>query len=78
LGLSGIWLVVTDSHFSFFKNLAKENNAKIALVKMISYPAGIGLGESIIMDAVSRKYDMYKFDKILDCLDYQLDRLLIS
>ena len=46
-------------------NIAKQNNSKITLVKVISYPAGIGLGESIIMDAVSREYDLYKFDKIL-------------
>jgi len=34
------------------------------LVKVVRYPAGIGLGTSIIMDAVSREYDLYKFDKI--------------
>ena len=45
-------------------NIAKQNNAKITLVKVVSYPAGIGLGESLIMDAVSREYDLYKFDKI--------------
>ena len=45
-------------------NIAKQNNAKITLVKVVSYPAGIGLGESLIMDAVIRKYDLYKFDKI--------------
>jgi len=46
-------------------NIAKQNSAKITLVKAISYPAGIGLDESIIMDMVSREYDMHKFDKIL-------------
>jgi len=46
-------------------NIAKQNNAKITLVKVVSYPAGIGLGESLIMDAVSREYDLYKFDKVL-------------
>ena len=46
-------------------NIAKQNNVKITLVKVVSYPAGIGLGESLIMDAVSREYDLYKFDKVL-------------
>jgi nucleotide-binding universal stress UspA family protein len=57
-----------DIFYKAFKNalnIAKQNSAKITLVKSINYPAGIGLDESIIMDMVSREYDVYKFDKIL-------------
>jgi len=57
----------SDVFFKAFQNtlnIAKQNDAKITLVKVISYPAGIGLDESLIVDAVSRKYDTYKFDQI--------------
>jgi len=58
----------SDIFFKAFKNalnIAKQNNAKITLVKVVSYPAGIGFDESLIVDAVSREYEMYKFDNIL-------------
>lgn len=57
----------SDVFFKAFQNtlnIAKQNDAKITLVKVISYPAGIGLDESLIVDAVSREYDTYKFDQI--------------
>ena len=46
-------------------NIAKQNNSVLSLVKVISYPAGIGMDESLMVDLVSREYDMYQFDKIL-------------
>lgn len=50
-------------------NIAKQNNSLLSLVKVISYPAGIGMDESLMVDLVSREYDMYKFDKILPRLE---------
>lgn len=46
-------------------NIAKQNNSLLSLVKVISYPAGIGMDESLMVDLVSREYDMYQFDKTL-------------
>ena len=46
-------------------NIAKQNNAKITLVKVINYPAGLGLDVMTSVDMASREYDLYKFDKIL-------------
>lgn len=54
--------------FKYALKIAKQNDAKITLVKVIRYPAGIGLDESIIADAVSREYDIYEFDKTLSNL----------
>jgi len=45
-------------------NIAKQNNSKITLVKVISYPAGLGFDMISSVDIVSREYEMYKFDKI--------------
>ena len=50
-------------------NIAKQNNSRLSLVKVISYPAGIGLDESLMVDLVSREYDMHQFDKILPQLE---------
>lgn len=46
-------------------NVAKQNNALLSLVKVISYPAGIGMDSSLLIDATMREYDLYKFEKIL-------------
>ncbi|MCV0409638.1 universal stress protein [Nitrosopumilus sp.] len=46
-------------------NVAKQNNALLSLVKVIHYPAGIGLDTFLVMDMVSREYDLSKFDKIV-------------
>ncbi len=46
-------------------NIAKQNNSLLSLVKVISYPAGIGMDESLIIDLVSREYDTHQFDNIL-------------
>ncbi|WP_371503837.1 universal stress protein [Nitrosopumilus adriaticus] len=46
-------------------NIAKQNSSLLSLVKVISYPAGIGMDESLMVDLVSREYDMHQFDKIL-------------
>jgi len=45
-------------------NIAKQNNAKITLVKVISYPAGMGLDIMTSVDMVSREYDLNKFEQI--------------
>lgn len=50
-------------------NIAKQNNSLLSLVKVISYPAGIGLDESLMVDWMSREYDMHQFDKILPRLE---------
>ena len=50
-------------------NIAKQNNSLLSLVKVISYPAGIGMDESLMVDLVSREYDMHQFDKILPQLE---------
>ena len=50
-------------------NIAKQNNSLLSLVKVISYPAGIGIDESLMVDLVSREYDVYQFDKILPRLE---------
>lgn len=52
-------------------NIAKQNNSLLSLVKVISYPAGIGLDESLLVDFVSREYDMHQFDKILPQLQQE-------
>jgi nucleotide-binding universal stress UspA family protein len=52
-------------------NIAKQNNALLSLVKAINYPAGIGMDESLMVDLVSREYDMYQFDKILPRLQQE-------
>ena len=44
-------------------NIAKQNDAKVTLVKVINYPAGLGLDVMTAVDAVSREYDMHKFDE---------------
>ena len=46
-------------------NIAKQNNAVLSLVKVIHYPAGMGLDTFLVMDMVSREYDLSKFDKIV-------------
>lgn len=46
-------------------NVAKQNNALLSLVKVIPYPAGMGMDMTAVMDMVSREYDLYNFDKIL-------------
>ena len=46
-------------------NVAKQNNALLSLVKVIPYPAGIGMDMTMVMDMVSREYDLHNFDKIL-------------
>jgi len=46
-------------------NIAKQNKALLSLVKVIHYPAGIGLDTFLVMDMVSREYDLSKFDKIV-------------
>ncbi len=51
--------------------IAKQNNSLLSLIKVISYPAGIGLDESIMVDFVSREYDMHQFDKILPRLQQE-------
>ena len=45
-------------------NIAKQNDSKITLVKVIHYPAGLGLDVMTAVDTVSREYDMHKFDEI--------------
>lgn len=52
-------------------NIAKQNNALLSLVKVISYPAGIGMDGSLMVDLVSREYDMHQFDKILPRLQQE-------
>jgi len=57
-----------DIFYRAFKNalnVAKQNNALLSLVKVVSYPTGIGMDMSIVIDMVSREYDLYQFDKIL-------------
>lgn len=57
-----------DVFYRAFQNalsIAKQNNSLLSLVKVINYPAGIGMDESLMVDLVSREYDMYQFDKIL-------------
>ena len=57
----------SDVFFKAFQNalnIAKQNNAKITLVKVINYPAGLGLDVMTSVDMISREYDLYKFDKI--------------
>lgn len=49
-------------------NIARQNSSLLSLVKVISYPAGIGMDESLMVDLVSREYDMHQFDKILSRL----------
>jgi len=46
-------------------NIARQNDAKVTLVKVIRYPAGLGLDVMTAVDAVSREYDMHKFDQIV-------------
>ena len=45
-------------------NIAKQNDVKITLVKVISYPVGLGFDVMTAADMISREYDLYKFDKI--------------
>lgn len=46
-------------------NIARQNSSLLSLVKVISYPVGIGMDESLMVDWVSREYDVHQFDKIL-------------
>jgi len=46
-------------------NVAKENNAQLSLVKVISYPAGIRMDISMMIDMVTREYDLYNFSNEL-------------
>jgi len=67
----------SEVFFRAFKNalnIAKQNNSKITLVKVISYPAGLGLDVMTSVDVVSREYDMYKFDKML--VDLQKEAMI--
>ena len=46
-----------DVFFRAFQNalnIAKQNNSLLSLVKVISYPAGIGMDELLVADLVSR------------------------
>ncbi|MBI1662591.1 MAG: universal stress protein [Nitrosopumilus sp.] len=57
-----------DVFFRAFQNalnIAKQNNSLLSLVKVISYPAGIGMDELLVVDLVSREYDLDEFDKML-------------
>ena len=57
-----------DVFFRAFQNalnIAKQNNSLLSLVKVISYPAGIGMDELLVADLVSREYDLDEFDKML-------------
>ena len=57
-----------DVFYRAFKsalNIAKQNDSLLSLVKVISYPAGIGMDESLLVDLVSREYDVSEFDKLL-------------
>lgn len=67
--------------FRAFKNaltIAKQNNSLLSLVKVISYPAGIGMDESLIVDLVSREYDVQEFDKFLPMLQKEADSAKIK
>ena len=54
-------------------NIARENNALLSLVKVVAYPAGIGIDELMVLDLASREYDMFQFDKILPRLHVDAD-----
>ena len=45
-------------------NIARQNDAKITLVKVIHYPAGMGLDIMTSVDMVSREYDLLKFEQL--------------
>jgi nucleotide-binding universal stress UspA family protein len=62
---------VFNRAFESALNIAKQNNSLLSLVKAINYPAGIGMDESLMVDLVSREYDMYQFDKILPRLQQE-------
>ena len=58
----------TDASYRAFKkalDMAKQNHAKITLVKTISYTEGMGLDMSVVMDAASSEYNIREFGKIL-------------
>jgi len=57
-------------------NVAKQNNALLSLVKVVPYPAGIGMDMTLVMDMVSREYDLHNFDKILPNL--QKDAIVVK
>ena len=60
-----------DVFYRAFKSslsIAKQNNSLLSLVKVINYPVGIGMDESLIVDLVSREYDVHEFDKLLPIL----------
>ena len=70
-----------DVFYRTFKtalNIAKENNSLLSLVKVISYPAGIGMDESLVVDLVSREFDMRQFDEILPRLEKEANSVNVK
>lgn len=57
-----------DVFFKAFQNalnIAKQNDATITVVKVVSYPMGLGLDVMTAVDAVSREYEIHKFEQIM-------------
>jgi len=46
-------------------DMARQNHAKITLVKTISYTEGMGLDMSVVINAASSEYNIREFGKIL-------------
>lgn len=57
--------------FNHAVNIAKQNNARITVVKVIDYRAGLGIDMMMAADMLSREYDLHKFDVILAGLQKQ-------
>ncbi|AJM93102.1 universal stress protein [Nitrosopumilus piranensis] len=51
--------------------IAKQNNARITVVKVIDYRAGLGIDMMMAADILSRECDLHKFDGILTGLQKQ-------
>lgn len=52
-------------------NIAKRDKAKITVVKVIDYRAGLGLDVMMAADMLSREHDLHKFENILSGLQRQ-------
>ena len=58
----------SEAFYRAFKkslDMAKQNHAKLTLVKTISYPAGMGLDMTVVMNSASSEHTIQEFGKIL-------------
>ena len=65
----------SDVFFKAFDHavgIAKQNNARMTVVKVIDYRAGLGLDLMMAADMLSREHDLHKFDKIMTELQKQV------